>query len=102
MGYHHRVFDLLDERELTIEELREFLELLFGASAMANAPNIHSDWKNFVSFLNTVIQNEERQWCPHSKKLEGWIDLRKLNVVYGGGIMGSIRRKVSDMKITSS
>jgi hypothetical protein len=102
MGYHHRVFDLLDERELTIEELREFLELLFGASAFANAPNIHSDWKNFVSFLNTVLQNEERQWCPHSKKLEGWIDLRKLNVVYGGGLLGSIRRKVSDMKITSS
>jgi hypothetical protein len=102
MGYHHRVFDLLDERELTIEELREFLELLFGASAMANAPNIHSDWKNFVSFLNTVVQNEERQWCPHTKKLEAWIDLRKLNGVYGGGLLGSIRRKVSDMKMTSS
>jgi hypothetical protein len=102
MGYHHRVFDLLDERELTIEELQEFLELMFGSSAFANAPNIHSDWKNFVAFLNTVVQNEERQWCPHSKKLEGWIDMRKLNVVYGGGLLGSIRRKVSDMKITSS
>ena len=99
MGDERRIFDLLDERELTKDELREFLDLLFGKSSLENAPNIHSDWKGFSSFLANVVRREGQQWCPHSKKMEYWIDLGRLHMIYGGGIVNSFRRRMSDIKV---
>jgi hypothetical protein len=85
MGYHHRVFDLLDERLLNKDELREFLELLFGAPKLGTAPDIHTDWKGFVSVLKEVIKAEPEQWNPATKKVGPWIDIKKLEKCYGTG-----------------
>lgn len=102
MGFHNRIFDLLDERELTLEEMRECLDLLFGATAFVGAPDIYTEWKAFAAFFAIVIRREKRQWCPHSKRLEDWIDLRKLNLIYGGGLVGSIRRRMVTTMTSSS
>ena len=85
MGYHHRVFDLLDERLLNKDELREFLELLFGGTQLGTAPDIHTDWKGFVSVLKEVVKSEPMQWNPTTKKIGPWIDLKQLEKSYGKG-----------------
>ena len=36
MGFHDRVFDMLDERTLTKSELRDFFRLLFGLDNFEN------------------------------------------------------------------
>lgn len=97
MGFHRRVFDLLDERTLTKDELLEVLELIFGKASLENAPSVHADWKGFVAWVANVCSKEGRQWNPLSRKMECWIDIRKLDMTYGGGLIGSIRRKVSDL-----
>lgn len=47
MGYHDRVFDMLDERALTKSELREFCSLLFGVDEMDSVPDPDGDWGAF-------------------------------------------------------
>jgi hypothetical protein len=85
MGYQHRIFDLLDERLLNKDELREFLQLLFGSTTLDNAPNLHSDWKGFVGVLSEVVKREGMQWNPISKKMGSWIDMKQLQKAYGKG-----------------
>jgi hypothetical protein len=90
MGFYHRVFDLLDERPLTKDDLSEFLHIVFGTQTFANAPNMHTEWKDFLQYLKKVVISVDQQWCPHSRKMEDWIDIKKLAMEHG--IRGSIRQ----------
>ena len=83
MGYQHRLFDLLDERPLTKDELYEFLTLLFGASAFRNAPDINTNWTGFYKVLNNVVQTETQEWNPTTQRRGPWIDMKQLNKIYG-------------------
>lgn len=85
MGYHHRIFDLLDERPLTKDEVREFLVILFGKKAMQYAPDIHAEWEEFLTYVSSRNRAEGKHWRTHSRKQEHWIDMRQLNKVYGTG-----------------
>ena len=82
-GFHHRIVDLLDERLLTKDELHEFLIVLFGEKAMRDAPNIHSEWPEYNIFLSCVNRAEGKHWRTHSRKTEHWIDMRRLNKMFG-------------------
>ena len=62
MGYHHRVFDMIDERRLTKSELREFCELLFGADKFDGVPDPDLDWVGFSSRIDAMLKQEKRQW----------------------------------------
>jgi hypothetical protein len=82
-GYHNRIFDLLDERQLTKDELLEFLIVLFGEAPFDGIPNIHSNWKGFVEVVSEVISKERKQWNPITKKMAPWINLVMLESCYG-------------------
>lgn len=82
MGYHHRVFDLLDERQLNKDELVEFLSLLLGHH---DWPDPHAEWKDFVKVLQQVLDKEEKLFSPRTRKLESWIDIKQLKKAYGSG-----------------
>ena len=62
MGYHHRVFDMMDERRLTRSELREFCELLFGADRFDGVPDPDVDWVGFSKHIREMLKQEKRQW----------------------------------------
>merc|ERR1712150_84551 len=79
MGYYHRLFDLLDERLLTIGELREFCFLLFGDDIFDSVPDPAIDWGGFLKRLSTIVENEGKQWNPMKRKPDLLIDLRALN-----------------------
>lgn len=83
LGYHNRLFDLLDERQLTKDELRDFFMLLFGEAQFDGVPDPQADWKGFVSELDRIMKKENNQWNPITKKVQPWVDVKKLNKAYG-------------------
>ena len=83
MGFSHKLFDLLDERKFTKEELRQFFLLLFGPDKFDGVPDPHVDWKGFLTSINRLANAEKQQWNPIRKKMAPWVDVRKLNSTYG-------------------
>jgi hypothetical protein len=84
LGYHDRLFDLIDERALTKGELRDFCVLLFG-SELSVVPDPVSDWKSFIAYIQRALVNEREQWNPMKKKPSPWINIKRLSRVYNGG-----------------
>ena len=89
MGYHDRVFDLLDERPFTTEELREFCSVLLlepsvtSAAAEKDLPDPSADWATFYRTVKALLGNQPNQWNPITKKVSPWIDLKSLDKIYG-------------------
>lgn len=85
MGYHHRIFDFLDERQLSKDELRDLFTILFGQQQMAGVPSPHLDWKGFLQGIKRITDKEEWHWNPIKKKAQPWVNVKKLDKAYGGG-----------------
>jgi hypothetical protein len=86
MGFSNRIFDLLDERKLSKDELREFFRILFGNSNMDGVPDPDADWKGFLTSIAPLVENEKRLANPITRKLEPWVNMKRLRKDYGGGI----------------
>ena len=84
LGYHDRLFDLIDERPLTKGELRDFCVLLFGTQ-YDSIPDPLSQWSDFLRYVEKALSKEKDQWNPSSKKEKPWISLKKLDKIYNGG-----------------
>jgi hypothetical protein len=85
MGFHHNIFDLLDERKLSKDELRDFCKILFGSGLMDEAADPEGDWKGFCETISRLLAAEKKQWNPITKRMEPWIDMKRLNKEYGHG-----------------
>lgn len=85
MGYHDRVFDLLDERALTRTELRDFCRLLFGTESFDGVRDPEMDFSGFLQDVHQLLKKEDLQYNPVKRKMSPWIDLGKLNKIYGDG-----------------
>jgi hypothetical protein len=87
MGCQHRILDLLDERELTKDEVKELMVLLFGrcSGALDKAPDAHTDWKGFLKAVAPIVKQEGFLWNPQTKRLEPWINIRKLERAFRRG-----------------
>lgn len=85
MGYHDRVFDMLDERTLTKGELRDFCRLLFGMNDFDGVADPSYDWPTFLADVKRLLDKEELQYNPVKQQITPWINLKKLNKIYGDG-----------------
>lgn len=94
MGFTHKLFDLLDERPLTKDELREFLVLIFGVHAFDGVPDPQVDWKGFLARISRMNDAEKQQWNPIKKRLTPWVDIKKLDRVYGDSPFNSLLRNI--------
>jgi len=83
LGFHDRVFDLIDERALTKSEIRRFCLILFGESKFDGVPDPSVDWPGFLNDVERMIQEETLVWDPLKKLPLPWIDTKKLNRLYG-------------------
>ena len=83
MGFHHRVFDIIDERPLTKSEVREFLQVLLGD--LDGIPDPSIDWLGFSHGIEGILKMEKLTWNPVTKKMAPWIDMQELNRKYGDG-----------------
>jgi len=90
MGFYDRTFDMLDERALTKDELRDFCSLLFGIGHVDGLPDPSIDWKGFVKYINRLLKEEELQWNPKQKRMTPYLDLKEMNSIYGDGSECSI------------
>lgn len=85
MGFHHRLFDLLDERTLTLDEVRDFMIFLYGQDRFDGIPDHHADWDGFLVTLSTIIHQEKDQYNPVTKKIEPWVNMKNLKNQYSDG-----------------
>lgn len=83
MGFHDRVFYLLEERSLTKDELRDFCRLLFGRGKMDGVPEASIDMKGFCKAVEKMQEGETEQWNPVKRRVMPWIDIKKLKKDYG-------------------
>jgi hypothetical protein len=83
MGFYHKLFDLIDERSLTHDELKDFLVLIYGADALDGLPDPHIDWARFLDRVAVVTNAEKPQWNSVKKRMMPWVDIRKLDRKYG-------------------
>ena len=70
MGFKHRLFDLLDERALSMDELRDFMILLFGQDQFDGVPDPQVDFEGFLERISVMVHKENKQWNPIKKR---WI-----------------------------
>jgi Mg-chelatase subunit ChlD len=82
MGFSHRLFDLLDERQLTVDEIRDFVFILFGEENFDGLPDPAADWSGFLDQISIIVHREKKQWNPVKKKATPWIDMKKLKKVH--------------------
>lgn len=85
MGFHDRVFDMLDERKLTKSELRDFFYLLFGEEMMDGIADPNVEWHAFCKDVDRLLRQEKQQWDPIKKRMRPWVDLHTMNHMYGDG-----------------
>jgi hypothetical protein len=83
MGFFHKLFDLLDERPFTRDEIKEFVLLLFGSDSLDGLRDPQIDWQRFLDTVAGANSKERLQWNPVKKKMTSWIDVRKLDYYYG-------------------
>jgi len=83
LGYHNRLFDLIDERPLTKEEVRSFCCLLFGIEE-DHLPDPVVNFDGFLKAVKIRLQTEQLQWNPMKKKMTPWILTTELKKAYSG------------------
>jgi len=83
LGFHDRVFDLIDERPLTKGELRQFMSILFGEDQFDGVPDPTIDWFGFEKEVVRMLEKEEPTWNPIMKRVLPIIDLKEMNKKYG-------------------
>lgn len=85
MGFHDRVFDILDERALTKAELRDFCRLLFGSSSFDGVRDPEVNFSGFLEDIQNLLKKEDEQYNPVKGKVTPWINVSTLNKMYGNG-----------------
>ncbi len=83
MGFYHRVFDMIDEKALSKSELREYVRLIFGETNIDGLPDPEFEWSEFCKKVNELSKKEPKQYNPITRKVEPWINVKKMNKVYG-------------------
>ena len=81
LGYHNRLFDMIDERPFTLEEVRSFCCLLFGIEE-DDLPDPIMNFDAFIEEVDIRLQTEQLQYNPIKKKMTPWILTKELKKVY--------------------
>lgn len=79
MGQDDRLFDLIDERALTKQEIRDFCVLMFGHGDRLSA----DDWPAFIEQIDQIQLAERQQWNPLTKAMAPWVDVEELALLDG-------------------
>jgi hypothetical protein len=79
-GYHHRVFDLLDEGRFNHDQLRSIVSFLFGRE---NVPDPLIDWKEFIGQVEEMNKSVAKEWNIKTEKLSDWFDKREMTTQFG-------------------
>ncbi len=76
-GIPIKEIDLLDEKALTLDQIRLFASLLFGGD-VSNYPHPAEEWKEFRAMLTSQAHKVGKTFNPIDKRLHHWIRVRLL------------------------
>lgn len=82
MGFQNRLFDLLDERALTISEVRDYCMLVLGRGAFDGVPEPEMDLKGFLRAVNSIGQ-QMQSWHVVKRKMKPLVDAQKIAKIHG-------------------
>jgi hypothetical protein len=82
-GLASDLLDDLDEKAFNAHDIYEFCKEFFIGEKEIELTHPHKSWDAFMRGLNQLLKNEKLQWNPMKKKLTPWIDMRKLEVMFG-------------------
>ena len=85
LGFRVDVLDAIDERALTLSEVRDLCYLLFATQPL---PDPAVNWDAFMQAVSSLVAREKQQWNPVTRKVSPWINLHDLNRLYGGVARG--------------
>lgn len=84
MGFHDRLFDLLEERKLTKDEVYDLCRIIFGPEKLdGGVPEPAVDFKGFAKCIARLVETEPKQWSPSKKKMLPWIRMEALKREHG-------------------
>jgi len=78
MGCHIRLCDLLDERRLSLGEIRDFCIFLFGLDQFDGVPEPDVDIEGFLKSIHEILQKEKPQFNPIKKKPTPSVNVPKI------------------------
>jgi len=99
MGFYHKLFDLIDERPLTKDELPEFFRLLYGADVLDGLPDPQLEWDKFLERIADVTSSMPNQWNPVKRRRTPWVRIESLNRTYGGRLNAASKFAVKAMRV---
>jgi hypothetical protein len=95
------IFNLLDERPFTLDQLHEFCKSLFlgdNSAQQVKLPHPRESLTSFFQTLKIMVDMEEIQWNPIRKKMMPWIDMERLEAIHcrRQGSQRPLRRSISE------
>lgn len=78
MGHHDRLFDLIDERPFSKEEVRDFLALIVGNDSFDGAVDPSVDWNAFLKTVSRLMEKEKKVYNPIRDRSKSWVSIKKL------------------------
>jgi hypothetical protein len=81
------LIDDLDEKGFSLDQIHKFCTEIFLSDISAkrgnSLPHPRKDWTAFMDRLEQLMKREKLQWNPVKNRQTPWIDLRKLDSLYG-------------------
>jgi hypothetical protein len=87
-GVSFKELDMIDEKLLTMEQMRRVLTLIYGKESIDKLPLPEVDFPGFCRGIEHINQNEFAQdhvWSPITRKVSDWVDVKQLKKSYGPG-----------------
>ena len=81
-GAAMKEMDLVDESKLSSEQMRQMCATLLFDGKKSSLPHPDENWSGFISTLSARMRSEKQPFCPLSKKLKPWVDIKILAQFY--------------------
>mmetsp|Transcript_30798 Transcript_30798/g.51526 ORF Transcript_30798/g.51526 Transcript_30798/m.51526 type:complete len:128 (-) Transcript_30798:329-712(-) len=94
-GASVKEMDLIDESPLSSEQMRVMCSILVSTGEIKSIPHPDEDWALFLSVLKEKNDAEALIFDPLTKTMKPWINIAKLQQVYGKGHAGSTSCTIS-------
>lgn len=77
-GIRMKEMDLLDETKLSTDQMRAMVATLTIGGPPSEVPHPEVDWSRFLTFTNTVTQNQPTVYCPIECKQKRYLKTKVL------------------------
>lgn len=77
-GTSRKLIDMLDEKSLTVSEIRDFAGLVLGDDLMQELPHPQADLNGFIKGLTRSLATTPVIWDPLRQRKRAWMNVNKI------------------------